>query len=122
MSEKECRRAETDARREAAERELGDRIAALEAKKADQRDPDGIYQLGRMVAKVVFREVHLNQGVIVFHRLDDAHDLNQNAEYEYREYRLVTARQGEGGGIQIGNQKPAVTLENLVSRIVGLRP
>ena len=113
--------AEADSRRVSVESELGQRLAALEAKQADQRDPDGIYQLGARVATAANANIVRRQGVVRFGALLDAHDLNLTCPFEYREFEVQTIGAGDVSMVQMGNQKPDRTIPTVVARIIGLR-
>lgn len=82
--------------------DLGQKVAALEERIAvltappqqADRDPDGVYQLGNLVAKMTAPEVRRGTGVVFCRQLRGGPDLNILAEAEFREFRVLIDPQG----------------------------
>jgi hypothetical protein len=53
-----------------------------------QRDPDTLYQLGKPVGQVEGVVVDVANGIITFGLVRGAMNLNTDAEFEYRDYKL----------------------------------
>lgn len=112
---------ETESRRKETENQLGERIAALERERADQRDPDLIYQLGTYAARAVYPTVQRAHSIVHFAALQDAADLDLTREFEYREYVLELINHRPGLSVQMGNQRRDVTHHEVICRIIRLR-
>lgn len=53
-----------------------------------RRDPDGFYQLNRLVARVAGAREALDQGIIQFDEIFDSGEFNLESRVEYRQYIL----------------------------------
>lgn len=92
-------------------------IAALTA--PPPRDPDGVYQHGRLVGKIAVASPQPQQGIVQFQTLAGGSEFHETETFEYRDFRLTLmhcATQITESGIG----KPSLSLWNeVVCKIEG---
>lgn len=101
--------------------ELQAKIAALEAQAAAQapvRDPDGVYQLGERVGRVVNPDVKLHEGTIFFPRIIEANQLNLDAGFEWRNFTLEIIKHDGSGQISFSGAIVSREAYSVLTRIV----
>jgi hypothetical protein len=83
------------------------------------RNPDGIYQLNKLVGIVLSPQVDISHGVVYFMRINDAVEFNDAREFEYRDLllRLAEPKPAEASGQMAG--RPFRALINVTAEIVG---
>ncbi|HEY6983873.1 MAG TPA: hypothetical protein VH499_23215 [Reyranella sp.] len=109
----QARQAQSAARIEALER----RIAELEAEPPPpSRDPDGIFQHGVQVGRVILPLADPARSSATFQQIVEAADFDASAEFDYRDW--VLSLQGVGGDVRsrIGGTRSR-SLSNVVCRI-----
>lgn len=98
------------------EQKLAEAGAILNA----QRDPDGIYQHGRMVGRVTHALVIPAQSLATFAHIAHAEDLDIHAPFEYREWILDSFKAPVHGRAFISGM-PVITFQQATARIAGRR-
>lgn len=90
------------------------------APKPPERDPDGIYQHGRMVGKVIAPRVLLNESKVLFEQIQNAGDLDTSKNIEYREHILRLVKADSFTGVMAGSGNVAHNVyKGVMSEIVG---
>jgi hypothetical protein len=86
-----------------------------------ERDPDGIYQYGRMVGKVIAPRIVLNQSRAFFDQIQNAGDLDRAKAFEYRDHmlRFLKAESFAGMSIVVGGPVANNVYSGVVCEIVG---
>jgi hypothetical protein len=101
--------------------DLEQRLSDLEKQRANERDPDGIYQLGSKVAEAQHPTVLRQRSLVHFAALTGAHDLDLDREYEYRDLVLTTVNSQGGASVQNAGGRPERSILGLTCSIVRKR-
>ena len=86
-----------------------------------QREPDAIYQGGRVVARVTNPETDSNGREIRFKELTNSDDLLLPEDCEFREYRILVQRIEDAAKIQKGAEHKGRVLRGVTAEILGYR-
>jgi len=81
-----------------------------------QHDPDGLYQNGNMVGKVVAPRITLNESKVYFDQIENAGNLDTKKTFEYRDYILKFLRADSFIGMLV--QVPGGVATNVYQRVV----
>ena len=73
------------------------------------RDPDGVYQFGRIVGRVVAPRVEASAGLVLCDQIFGAADLNTDQQFEYRDFVLrLSSSNGEAMANMSGRRERCI--------------
>jgi hypothetical protein len=88
--------------------------------KQTQRDPDGIYQNGNSIGKIIGARITLNESKVYFREIQNAAGFDTSKPFEYRDYILRFIRADSYTGMRISTDGVAMNVYgNVVSEIIG---
>ena len=86
---------------------------------SSQRDPDAIYQGGRLVGRVVEPEIDLEAKQIRFSEVDGSDDLLLPEECEFQKYRIMIQTVTWAAKIDRSNANKGRVLKGVVADLLG---
>lgn len=94
--------------------------AELEQARQQNRDPDGIYQHGQLVGRVILAEVSPGTSFARFQRIEGAVNFDESKPFDYRNWVLLLTAMNVDGLVYISGV-PQRTLHGVSASIVGAR-
>jgi len=88
---------------------------------ASPREPDALYQNGRVVASVGKSEVDLETKEVRFDEIHNSEQLMIPEECEFRDYRILIQRIGYATKIQRGEEHKGRVLRGVICDLLGYR-
>ena len=85
----------------------------------DQRQPDAIYQGGRIVARAVDPEVDLDAREIRFAEVTNSDYLALPEECEFQKYRILVQRIAYASRVEKGGEHKGRVLRGVVAEVLG---
>jgi len=102
-----------------------DRLVKKMAKDAaswlPSRDKDGIYQNGKLTARVKDEEYRENNGEVLFEQLEYSNDLDTSKEFEFQKYILKIKHINTSIGVLSSAPQKGRILQKVYCEIIGHR-